>query len=71
MGTHILQIGYLISSVTFILGLKYLGNPATARKGNLIAAFGMTLAIVATIFLYTDAEGNHLRNLPFILVDYL
>lgn len=66
MGTHILQIGYLISSVTFILGLKYLGNPATARKGNLIAAFGMTLAIVATIFLYTDAEGNHLRNLPFI-----
>lgn len=66
MGTHILQISYLIASVTFILGLKYLGNPATARKGNLIAAFGMTLAILTTIFLYTDAEGNHLRNLPFI-----
>lgn len=66
METHFLQISYLISSVTFILGLKYLGNPATARKGNLIAAFGMTLAIVATIFLYQDAEGNHLKNLPFI-----
>ena len=66
MQTHILQISYLIASVTFILGLKFLGNPATARKGNLIAAFGMGLAIFATIFLYTDAGGNHLKNLPLI-----
>lgn len=66
MQQHILQIIYLIASVTFILGLKYLGAPATARKGNLIAAFGMTLAIFATIFLYTDASGNHLKNLPLI-----
>lgn len=67
---HILQIIYLISSVTFILGLKFLGNPATARKGNLIAAAGMILAIFATIFLYTfkDETGNdtHLGNLGFI-----
>lgn len=61
-----LQIIYLIASVTFILGLKYLGNPATARKGNLIAAFGMGIAILGTIFLYTDAEGKHLHNLPWI-----
>lgn len=66
MTQHILQICYLIASVTFILGLKYLGNPSTARKGNLIAAFGMILAIFATIFLYTDGEGNHLKNLPLI-----
>lgn len=63
---HILQISYLIASVTFILGLKYLGNPATARKGNLIAAFGMTLAIFATIFLYKDSNEQHLKNLPLI-----
>ena len=44
--------------VTFILGLKMLSNPATARKGNLIAAGGMTIAIAATIFLYKDDEGN-------------
>ncbi|MES2691633.1 MAG: NAD(P)(+) transhydrogenase (Re/Si-specific) subunit beta [Bacteroidota bacterium] len=63
---HILQIIYLLSSVTFILGLKYLGNPATARKGNLVAAFGMTLAIFATIFLYKDSNEQHLKNLPLI-----
>lgn len=66
MQTHILEISYLIASVTFILGLKLLGHPATARKGNLIAAFGMTVAIFATIFLYTGANGQHLKNLPLI-----
>ncbi len=71
MQAHILQISYLIASVTFILGLKFLSNPATARKGNLIAAFGMGLAIFTTIFLYTDSDGNHLRNLPFIFAGLL
>ncbi len=66
MTKHVLEIIYLIASVTFILGLKMLGTPATARKGNLIAAFGMTIAIFATIFLYTDKSGNHLKNLPLI-----
>lgn len=66
MTKHILEIIYLIASVTFILGLKMLGNPASARKGNLIAAFGMIIAIFATIFLYTDGNGNHLKNLPLI-----
>jgi NAD(P) transhydrogenase subunit beta len=66
MTKHILEIIYLIASVTFILGLKMLGNPASARKGNLIAAFGMGIAIFGTIFLYTDANGNHLKNLPLI-----
>lgn len=66
MTQHILQVIYLIAAVTFVLGIKFLGNPATARRGNLIAAFGMTIAIFGTIFLYTDHEGNHLRNLQFI-----
>lgn len=66
MTKYILEIIYLIASVTFILGLKMLGNPASARKGNLIAAFGMGIAIFGTIFLYTDAGGNHLKNLPLI-----
>ncbi len=68
MQEHILQIVYLIASITFIVGLKFLGNPATARRGNLIAAFGMGLAIFGTIFLYTTEEGNHLGNLGFIFV---
>jgi len=66
MQQHILQLIYLIGSVTFILGLKYLGNAATARKGNLIAAFGMAISIFGTIFLYTDKDGNHLGNLGLI-----
>lgn len=49
---HLLNIIYLIASVTFVIGLQMLGGPRTARKGNLIAAFGMTLAVVATILLH-------------------
>ena len=66
MENNILQIIYLIGSVTFILGLKFLGNPATARKGNLMAAFGMIISIFGTIFLYTTETGAHLKNLEFI-----
>ena len=66
MKIEILQIIYLIASVTFILGLKMLSHPESARKGNLIAAFGMSLAIFGTIFLYHDEEGNALGNYPWI-----
>ncbi|MCG9881542.1 MAG: NAD(P)(+) transhydrogenase (Re/Si-specific) subunit beta [Bacteroidia bacterium] len=67
MENNILQLIYLLASITFIVGLKFLGNPATARKGNLIAAFGMGLAIFATIFLYVNpASGAHLHNLGYI-----
>src|SRR5580704_11002798 len=55
--TIILDIIYLIGSVTFILGLKMMGKPDTARKGNLYAAFGMTLAIFGTIFLHNGPIG--------------
>jgi NAD(P) transhydrogenase subunit beta len=61
----ILSICYLIASVTFILGLKMLSNPATARKGNLIAAGGMIIAILGTIFLYENG-GKKLGNYPWI-----
>jgi len=61
----LLTICYLIASVTFILGLKMLSNPATARRGNLIAAGGMTLAIIGTIFLYED-DGVYLHNYGWI-----
>ena len=53
-----LEFIYLISSMTYILGLKMLGKPQTARNGNLIAAAGMTLAILGTIFLYQGEVPN-------------
>ncbi|HLP27104.1 MAG TPA: NAD(P)(+) transhydrogenase (Re/Si-specific) subunit beta [Candidatus Didemnitutus sp.] len=66
MMDSILPILYLIASITFIIGIKMLGSPATARKGNLVAAFGMGLAIFGTIFLYKTSSGEHLGNLPLI-----
>jgi NAD(P) transhydrogenase subunit beta len=39
---------YLITIVTFILALRFLSNPATARRGNQIGAVGMLVAIVVT-----------------------
>jgi proton-translocating NAD(P)+ transhydrogenase subunit beta len=65
MGISILSLCYLIASVTFIIGLKMLSNPATARKGNLIAAGGMIIAIAGTIFLYEN-DGKKLGNYPWI-----
>src|SRR5436190_16912738 len=66
MELNILTVCYLIASVTFILGLKMLSNPASARRGNLIAAGGMTIAIFGTIFLYRDETGSRLHNYVWI-----
>src|SRR5690242_6547646 len=65
MEFSILTLCYLIGSVTFIIGLKMLSDPAHARKGNLIAAAGMTMAIAGTIFLY-ESEGEKLHNYGWI-----
>jgi NAD(P) transhydrogenase subunit beta len=65
MGISLLTVCYLIGSVSFIVGLKMLSNPATARRGNLIAAGGMIIAILGTIFLYED-NGKHLHNYAWI-----
>src|SRR5437762_2476801 len=49
---YILDLIYLIASVTFVIGLKMLSHPDTARKGNLVAAAGMFCAIIGTIALH-------------------
>ncbi|SRR5579884_590599 len=46
----ILNFFYLISSLFFILGLKGLTHPDTARRGMFMAEFGMLLAVVGTLF---------------------
>ena len=50
LNANTLAIAYLISASLFILGLKGLTHPSTARRGNYLAMFGMGLAIVATLF---------------------
>ncbi|MDX2242602.1 MAG: NAD(P)(+) transhydrogenase (Re/Si-specific) subunit beta [Leptolyngbyaceae cyanobacterium bins.302] len=45
----LIELSYLVAAALFIIGLKKLGSPATARNGNGIAAIGMLIAIVATL----------------------
>ena len=66
MELNILALCYLIGSVTFIIGLKMLSKPDVARKGNLVAATGMSIAILGTIFLYRDEGGYKLHNYGWI-----
>lgn len=58
MEKNIVEALYLISIILFIIGLKRLSHPETARKGNLIAASGMGLAILTT-FGYPLPEGDN------------
>ncbi|MBE9005148.1 NAD(P)(+) transhydrogenase (Re/Si-specific) subunit beta [Fortiea sp. LEGE XX443] len=57
-----IQLTYLVAASLFIFGLKKLGSPATARNGNVIAAVGMLLAIVATML------NQHVLNYEMILL---
>jgi NAD(P) transhydrogenase subunit beta len=45
----IIQLGYVVAAGLFIFGLKMLGSPDTARKGNGTSAIGMLVAIVAAL----------------------
>ena len=49
------ELGYLVAAVCFILALKGLSSPATARRGNLVGAAGATLAVVVA-FLSEDVR---------------
>ncbi len=68
MNPYIIDIIYLIASVTFVIGLKMLSHPDSARKGNLIAAFGMTIAIIATIALHKGLHNVEVPALIYILI---
>ena len=48
MSTNLANLLYLITIVTFILALRFLSNPAHARRGNQIGAVGMLVAVVVT-----------------------
>lgn len=56
----VLNIIYLIATVTFVMGLKMLGHPETAKKGNATAALGMGLAIAGVLFLSQE-------QVPFLI----
>ncbi len=68
-GDIILEFIYLVSALFFVVGLKLLSSPETARKGNLWAASGMILAMIATMILHRDPHGDSIGggNLAIIL----
>ncbi|OYV60865.1 MAG: NAD(P) transhydrogenase subunit beta, partial [Actinobacteria bacterium 21-73-9] len=55
----LIDLLYLVAAVTFILALKGLGSPKRARHGNMVAAAGMLLAVVATFFNRVDGHPLH------------
>ncbi|MFP3870288.1 MAG: NAD(P)(+) transhydrogenase (Re/Si-specific) subunit beta [Syntrophobacteria bacterium] len=65
MAVYYLNIVYLVSSICFILGLKGLASPRTAPRGNLVGAFGMLLAVVATLF------DRHILTYELIILGFL
>ncbi|MEA2656434.1 MAG: H+-translocating transhydrogenase subunit beta [Chloroflexota bacterium] len=47
--TTIIAVAYLVAAVLFILGLRQLSSPKSARNGNFTAAAGMVIALIATV----------------------
>ncbi len=60
-----IQLAYLLAAALFILGLRYLNSPATGRRGNLLAAIGMLIAVVATLL------DRQVLTYEFILIGVL
>jgi NAD(P) transhydrogenase subunit beta len=60
--TAIVQIAYLLATLGFVIGLKFLASPSKAKTGNILAAAGMALAVVATLVgQFTGAEISVLK----------
>ena len=50
MSAELINVCYIAAAALFVFGLKQLGSPATAVRGNLLSATGMLIAIVVTLF---------------------
>jgi H+-translocating NAD(P) transhydrogenase subunit beta len=62
----LIDLLYLFSATTFVVALKGLGSPKRARTGNMVAAFGMAVAVAATFFKHVD--GHALYHVPLIVL---
>ena len=45
----IINLSYLVSAALFVFGLKLLSSPVKARRGNILSAIGMLIAVVVTL----------------------
>lgn len=67
-GDFILEFSYLLSAILFVIGLKMMSHPDTARRGNIWSGAGMLLVIVTTILLHKDDGGNHIKASNIIII---
>ena len=61
------QLAYLLAAICFVLALKGLSGPKTARRGNIIGAVGAAIATIAVFF----QDENGLSNVPLIIIAVL
>ena len=57
-GDVILEFSYLVAAILFVIGLKLMSHPESAKRGNFWAATGMGLAMVTTLFLHRDETSG-------------
>jgi NAD(P) transhydrogenase subunit beta len=69
-GDVILEFSYLLAAIFFVIGLKRLSHPETARNGNLWASGGMLLAIITTLIFHKNSsgEGIQVTNVVIVLI---
>jgi H+-translocating NAD(P) transhydrogenase subunit beta len=67
-GDVVLEFSYLVAAIFFVIGLKQLSHPQTARQGNLWAAAGMLLAMISTMALHRDATGSAIQLTNIIII---
>ena len=64
----VINLSYLASVISLIVGLRRLSSPATARSGNRIAAMGMGLAILTTLLIPLNQGDNNYLLIGIALV---
>ena len=58
---NVTNVAYILAAILFILGLKRLGSPATARNGNRMSSMAMLIAVLATV------GGNDIMSWEWII----
>ncbi|MBN2613319.1 MAG: NAD(P)(+) transhydrogenase (Re/Si-specific) subunit beta [Bacteroidales bacterium] len=68
VGDTILEYSYLLAAILFVIGLKYQSHPETARKGNIWAGAGMLLAMLTTLFLHKNDQGQAIGLINMLII---
>jgi len=72
MFVSVLNFTYWIGAIAVVIGLRRLSSPDTARRGNIIAAVGMSIAILTTmVYPFPDASNNYLWIIVSMIIGTL